>query len=143
MKKAILLLSFLITITLLNGCSNKINTSNGLNSANPDAVDVSIIKLISNPDQYDNKIVRVIGVGNLVFEGNSVYFNKDDLIFNVSKNGLWIELGENSTPYDTAKTFNGKHIIIEGTFNKDNTGHFGMWSGAIENISRYELWDVN
>ena len=111
-----------------------------INAANQNALEVSIIQLIANPKDYDGKIVRVIGVGSLEFEGNGVYLSRDDWKY-VSRNGLWIEVGNKATPYNVAKNWNGKYVIIEGTFDAKMTGHFGMWSGAIVNITRYELWE--
>jgi hypothetical protein len=83
----------------------------------------------------------LIGVGDLEFEGNAIYLSKDDLKYGVTANGLWIKLGELATPYNIAKNYNGKYVIVEGTFNKKNTGHMGLWSGSVENIYRYELWE--
>lgn len=125
---------------MFSSISSQIDIMNSRNEADNKALDVSIIQLIANPADFDGKIVRVIGVGNIEFEGNGVYLGKDDWRY-VSKNGLWIELGERATPYELTKTYNGKYVIIEGTFDMHNNGHFGMWSGAIVDITRYELWE--
>lgn len=132
----------LIFILCLSACSKAgdLNIGSGENPADQNALDISIINLIATPEKYHGKVVRVIGIGNLEFEGNAVYLSRDDYKY-VSSNGLWIELGGRSTPYDEAKKFNGKYVIIEGTFDKDDTGHFGMWSGSIKKVTRYELWE--
>ena len=111
------------------------------NSANQYAKTVTMIELISNPQKYHNKLVRVIGVGNLEFEGDAIYLNKEDLQYRTD-NCIWIELGERSIEYSEAKEYNGKYVIIEGYFNKNNTGHFGQFCGAIEKVSRYQLWEI-
>lgn len=108
------------------------------NPANQYAKDVTMIELISNPQKYHNKLVRVIGVGNLEFEGNAIYLNKEDLQYR-TKNRIWIELGERAIEYSEAKEYNGKYVIVEGYFNKNNNGHFGLFCGAIEDVSRYQL----
>ena len=102
-------------------------------------MDVSIINLIATPEKYHSKRVRVIGVGHLEFEWNAVYLSRDDYQNDVDRNGLWLVLGERATPYEEAQKFNGKYVIIEGTFDKNYTGHMGLWSGAITNITRYDL----
>ena len=142
MKKHVIkmILSIIFAMVVLTGCKSY-NYVSGKNSANHDADDVSIIQLISNPEKYDGKVVRVIGVGNLEFEGDAVYLSRDDWKNWVCKNGLWIELGDDATSYNVAKCWNGKYVIIEGTFEQESTGHFGMWSGAITDITRYELWE--
>ena len=142
MLKRITLCILIVLIILLSSCStpNVPDNSSGQNPANQNALDVSIINLIATPEKYHGKIVRVIGVGNLEFEGNAIYLSRDDYKY-VSNNGLWIELGGSATPYDEAKKFNGKYVIIEGTFDKNDKGHFDMWSGSIKEITRYELWE--
>lgn len=139
-KKIILSAVLLIFIVGLCSCTNTSANNTELNPANQDALDISIINLIATPEKYHGKVVRVIGVGNLEFEGDAIYLSRDDYKY-VSNNGLWIELGEKATSYDEAKKLNGKYVIVEGTFDKNDTGHMGMWSGSIKKISRYELWE--
>lgn len=103
-------------------------------------MDVSIIQLIANPEKYDGKFVRVIGVGNIEFEGNCISLSKDDLKYGVG-NSIWIELGKDIS-YDEAAQYNGEYVIVEGIFDKDDCGHFGMFYGSIKQISRYDLWDT-
>ncbi len=111
------------------------------NSANPYAKDVTMIQLIATPEKYDGQLVRVIGVGNLEFEGNYISLSKEDLKYHVG-NSIWIELGERAISYEEAQKYNGEYVIIEGIFDKDDCGHMDMFCGSIKNISRYDLWDV-
>jgi len=111
------------------------------NSANQYAKDVTVIQLIATPEKYDGQLVRVIGVGNLEFEGNCISLSKEDLKYGVG-NSIWIELGEKTISYEEAKKYNGEYVIIEGVFDKDDCGHMDMFRGSIKNISRYDLWDV-
>lgn len=104
-------------------------------------VEVSVIQLIANPEKYHGKTVRVIGVGNLEFEGNCISLSKEDLYYGVG-NSIWIELGEGAPSYQQAQQYNGEYVIVEGVFDKDDCGHFDMFHGSIKNISRYDLWDV-
>lgn len=110
------------------------------NSANQYAKDVTMIQLIANPEKYDGDLVRVIGVGNLEFEGDCIALSKEDLKYRVG-NSIWIELGEKAISYEEAKQYNGEYVIVEGIFDKDYCGHFGMFCGSIRNISRYEVWN--
>ena len=111
------------------------------NSANHYAKDVTIIQLIATPEKYDGQLVRVIGVGNLEFEGNCISLSKEDLKYGVG-HSIWIELGEKAISYEEAKKFNGEYVIVEGIFDKDDCGHMDMFCGSIKNVSRYDLWDV-
>lgn len=110
------------------------------NSANQYAKDVTMIQLIATPEKYDGQLVRVIGVGNLEFEGNCISLSKEDLKYGVG-NSIWIELGEKAISYEEAQRYNGEYVIIEGVFDKDDCGHMDMFCGSIKNISRYDLWD--
>ena len=111
------------------------------NSANQYAKDVTMIQLIATPEKYDGQLVRVMGVGNLEFEGNCISLSKEDLKYGVG-NSIWIELGEKAISYEEAQRYNGEYVIIEGIFDKDDCGHMDMFCGSIKNISRYDLWDV-
>ena len=104
-----------------------------------DEFDVSMIQLIANPEKYDGKFVRVIGVGNIEFEGNCISLSKEDLKYRVG-NSIWIELGKDFS-YKEVAQYNGEYVIVEGIFDKDDRGHLGMFYGSIKQISRYELWN--
>ena len=101
---------------------------------------VSLMQLIVNPEKYHGKLVRVIGVSKIVFEGNSIWFTKEHYKYGITKNALWIvpdykALG--TTPQELKK-FNGKYVLMEGIFNKDNHGHLGMYSGSLEKVTRFD-----
>ena len=112
----------------------------GVNSANQYAIDVSMVQLLANPKTYDGKLVLVIGVGNLEFENNCISLSKEDHLYSTG-NRIWIELGERALPYDEAKAYNGKYVIVEGFFDQDDGGHFDMFCGSIKDVNRYQLWE--
>ncbi|MDP2942779.1 MAG: hypothetical protein Q8O36_04660 [Candidatus Omnitrophota bacterium] len=93
--------------------------------------DVSIINLISNPEQYHGKKGIITGYLNMEFEGNGIYLSKDDYINSIYKNGLWCDID-----VEKYSNFNKKYVVMEGIFNAKMTGHMGLWSGSIENLSR-------
>ena len=102
---------------------------------------VTMIQLIATPEKYDGQLVRVIGVGNLEFEGDCISLSKEDWKYG-GGNTIWIELGKEATPYQEAQQYNGEYVIVEGTFDKDDCGHLGMFCGSIKNVYRYDLWDI-
>ena len=112
-----------------------------INGAHHMAIDVSMIQLIANPERYDGKLVRVIGVGNLEFENDSLWLSKEDYKYHTD-NAIWIILGDRAIEYDDARCYNGEYVIVEGIFDKDCHGHMGAFRGTIKNINRYELWDA-
>ncbi len=98
---------------------------------------VSIIQLISDPTKYHGKMVRVIGVGDIEFESDAVYLHYDDWKYGIGKNGLCISFGK-EIDCNIVKEYNGKYVLIEGVFSKEQTK---LWAGGIFNITRYELWN--
>ena len=112
----------------------------GVNPVNFYAEDVTVIQLIATPEKYDGKLVRVIGVGNLEFEGNYISLDMESYKHGLG-NDIWLELGDRAIPYEEAQAYNGKYVIVEGFFNMNEKGHFGMFRGTIKDVSRYELWE--
>ena len=115
----------------------------GFGMANQKVESVSLIQLIVNPENYHGKLVRVIGVSRIKFEDNGIWFSKEHYRHCVYKNSLWIELDYKAlgaTPQQLEK-FNGKYVLMEGVFDKDNHGHMGMSSGALEKVTRFDLWE--
>ncbi len=82
----------------------------------------------------------VIGVGNIEFEGNALFLDKDAWLNNVDGNSLWLDIGFPNPVITLAKArqLNGDYVMIAGTFDMDMNGHFGAWPGGITDITRYE-----
>ena len=108
------------------------------NAANSYAQDVTMIQLIATPEKYHEKLIRVIGVGNLEFEGDYLWFSKEDLIYYTDQR-IWLSWGERAIPYEEARAYNGKYVLVEGIFNMCRNGHGTSFLGTIEQVSRYEL----
>jgi len=106
-------------------------------------ISVSLINLISTPEKYHNKYIRVIGVIDLEFENNKIWLSKESRKYKLNKNALWIvpNYTQLAIPKDELKKYNGKYVLIEGIFNKNSKGHLGMNSGEINHITRYNLWE--
>ena len=101
------------------------------------------MQLILNPEKYHGELVRVIGVSRIEFEGDSVWFTKEHYYHWILNNALWIEPDYKALNLtrDQLEQFNGKYVLLEGIFNKDNHGHLGMYSGALEQVTRFQLWE--
>jgi len=120
---SIILVAFLSIIMNLDKGGNGMVLAYGKTSH--DAIEVSLINLIATPEQYDGKLVRVIGVGEVKFESNGLYFSKDDYKKVITKNAVWLELDEKllETTYENLKKSNGKYVLVEGIFNSKKKGH--------------------
>jgi hypothetical protein len=122
--------------------SDEAKNADGLpsvNSTDQAAASVSIIQLISSPEKFDGKYIRLIGFVRLEFEGDAIYLHEDDYKYGLTRNGLWLSLTEGCCGKD-ARTFDQKYVLVEGTFSAKNHGHMGLFSGAIENIKRFQVW---
>jgi hypothetical protein len=112
-------------------------------TVNDNIKSVSLMQLIVNPEKYHGELVRVIGVSRIEFEGDSVWFTKEHYKHNAYMNSLWIEPDYDAlgATRQQLEQLNGKYVLMEGVFNKDNHGHLGMYSGALEKITRFQLWE--
>jgi hypothetical protein len=102
---------------------------------------VSLVKLIANPEKYDRKRIQVIGYLHLEFEGNAIYLHQEDYKYGISENSFWLEFSSKLTKKRDLKRFNNRYVILIGTFKSNEKGHMGMFGGTLDNIVRLDLWD--
>lgn len=98
---------------------------------------VSIIRLIANPAPYDGRLVRVTGFCRIEFERTAVYLHQEDSRVGISKNALWLDIDRSDRQRYTEG--DQKYVLIEGTFDANNAGHRGLFSGAIREIKRFQV----
>jgi len=98
---------------------------------------VSLVRLIAAPREFDGKRVVVMGVPRIEFESNGLYLHREDFDQGLTKNALWLAVPEDKR--NEWKALEGKYVLVEGTFNAENTGHFGIYSGSISKITRFQL----
>jgi hypothetical protein len=101
-------------------------------------VDVSLINLIVNPDKYNGKHVSVVGYLNLEFEGDALYLHKEDYLASIAKNSVWVHI--NQFKLKQSGKCNKHYVIINAVFDAGDTGHMGMFGGALKDITRLDLW---
>ena len=101
-------------------------------------VDVTLVQLIANPQQFDGKLIRVIGFLRLEFEGNVLYLHREDYEHAILGDGIWVDVTPEMAKQSATLKMN--YVLLEGVFSSSNRGHMGMWSGTIKQIRRAELW---
>jgi hypothetical protein len=101
-------------------------------------MDVSIIHLIATPERYHGKLVRLVGFVHIEFEGNAIYLHREDFDRLLTRNALWLSITPDIDKQ--ADKYNDRYVLVEGTFNAENKGHFERCSGSIENIKRLDAW---
>lgn len=107
---------------------------------NFDDFDISMLRLIVTPEKYHNKTVQIIGYLNLEFEGNAIYFHKEDYETGSSRNGMWVSFNDELAKKKDLEKFSKKYVIIVGKFDMNSKGHMGMFGGSLKNITRLDEW---
>lgn len=100
-----------------------------------EALPVSLVALIASPREYNGVRVHVTGYLDLAYESNAVYFHEEDYHHGLTKNAIRLIL-----PVEQQRQFKGlsdKYVIIEGTFEADNSPD-GMFSGYIVDVTRVQ-----
>ena len=100
-------------------------------------VDVSMIQLIATPEKYQGKRVRLLAFLRIEFEGNAVYLHKEDYEQAIFRNGLWIDLPKGIV---SGNGLTNQYVLVEGVFDGTQSGHMGLWSGMITDVTRLEPW---
>jgi len=102
----------------------------------------SLLELITRPEIYDGRRVRVIGFVNFEFEGNALYLSRSDWENGLTRSAVWIDPppGFESDWGPARAQPNRRYVIVEATFKADRRGHVNLFSGALEAVTRLEPW---
>lgn len=103
-------------------------------------INVSMIQLIANPQEFNGRTVRVTAFLRLEFEGDALYLHEEDFKKGIPQNGVAIDLSE-SQLRNFAKLNNG-YVLVEGIFNAGEGGHFDTFPGTLQKVSRLSNWSV-
>jgi hypothetical protein len=101
-------------------------------------VDVSMVQLIATPEKYQGQVVRFIAFLRIEFEGNALYLHQEDYEHGISRNAIWLDLTKNEIL--RAKTMSDHYVLAVGHFDSHLTGHMGMFSGTLGEVTRLEAW---
>lgn len=94
------------------------------------------IRVVARPELYHEKRIQLVGYMNLEFEGNGLHLSEELYRHGDSANAIWLDVeGMRIQP-----PFSRGWVIVEGTFNGERLGHFGMYSGTLKNITRMDPW---
>lgn len=101
---------------------------------------VSLVQLLANPEKFDGQVVRFHGVTNIEFEGEAVYLSKEHWKHTVTSCALWLDISEELR--ESRKWTNGRYMVLEGTFDKGNRGHMGLFMGTLKDIKLFVLHEI-
>ena len=94
---------------------------------------IPLARLLAWPQDYDGKQVNAMGFAHYEFEGNGLYLNRDDAEHWMTYNGFWLDPPNREVA--NSDSLSDLYVLITGTFDANNKGHLGMWSGAIVDIT--------
>ena len=97
-----------------------------------------MVGLLSNPLWNHGNKIRTIGYLELEFEGNAIYLDKEFCQRRISKNAIWIQA--TNEMLEDKEYLNRNYVLIEGTYDYFNQGHFSLFTGSIKDITRIEVW---
>ena len=125
-------MKYLIVLTslLFFSCSSINNKA----KSNEKSEKISMIQLISNPEKYHKKRIRIEGYFYIEREGNAIYVSKSDFENLIFKNGIYLNIStEFLKSQEIEQPYKG-YVSIEGIFNKDKLGTYNFYSGTIEDV---------
>src|SRR5579864_6414585 len=76
--------------------------------------DVTLVRLIANPERFDGKLIRAIGFLRLEFEGNVLYLHREDYENAILGDGIWVDVTTAITKQRDALNMN--YVLLEGVF---------------------------
>ncbi|MFY9561863.1 MAG: hypothetical protein WAQ52_16635 [Terriglobales bacterium] len=94
--------------------------------------DVSLIRLLANPELYNGKFVRVNGFLVLEFEGTALYLHREDCEQILMRNAVWLDVP--SEVWERKYELTERYVVIEGVFRADCRGHMDAFGGAINPV---------
>ena len=100
--------------------------------------DVSMVQLLATPERFDGKLVRVFGFLRLAFEGDALYLHREDDTQGLTRNALWVDRTE--AMEREQEKLNAHYVLIEATFDAEDTGHMGLFGGALKKVTRTIPW---
>ena len=97
---------------------------------------VSLLELIANPERFHGRRVLVRGYARIEFEGSAVYLSKESFEASSRRDALWLTPAAGSPFAEPGATFGPRYADVVGRFDALDRGHFGMYSGAINDATR-------
>src|SRR5258707_14637822 len=90
-------------------------------------VRASMIDVLANPEKYDGKTISVKGFLRLEFEGDALYFHREDFEQSLTDDAVWMDVG-NLSP-EKIKGVSDRYVIVVGKFDAGKHGHMGLFRG--------------
>jgi hypothetical protein len=99
---------------------------------------ITLLQVLSNPAKFNGHEIQIIGFLHLEFEGDGLYLHKEDFDQRIIGNMIWVD--KTADMEKRLSQINDKYVLIRGTFDADDHGHMGLFSGTLKNVTRCVQW---
>ena len=91
----------------------------------------SVNDVIASLDQVHAQTIRIAGVLNVEFEGNSIWHRPTIERLPNYGSSLWADFDSEFPP----RKLHGRHVVVSAVIDKQMGGHFGLWPGSVVVLS--------
>ena len=102
----------------------------------PQDQSVSIVHVLSKPEDFDGQTIRVVGYLQLEFETYALWLHREDRVHWLLPNRIDLEA---SACAEKAESVNESYVLLEGTFVILNKGT-NRERHLLQNVSRCQFW---
>ena len=105
----------------------------------PVPLPVSIIELISRPQEFDGKLVVVRGMLEVDHHGFTLYLGHEDYLHALQENGIWLRPPGDME--EKIEAWDGKYVIVFGKFSAEQReGFTGRQVGGLTEVRTCGFW---
>ena len=128
-------IKIIILATILSTVNTGLLASDGLKI-------VPLIKLIVEPQKFDNNRVSAVGVYKFDIDSSTLYLTKEHFIADIFDTSISVELPKNFKLVDlpSLEKLNGKYVQITGTFDADEKGYMGLNQGTLKEVEKISFY---
>lgn len=95
----------------------------------------SMIQLISNPELYDGKLIKVVGVLSVEEEDHRLYLSKEFYDLRMSQYAVLLNFPAGAEKF--SERFQGKYVLLRGKFKLERVGSTFQYLN-VKSISLYD-----
>lgn len=113
---------------------------------------VSLVRLLAQPERYDERLVRVIGYARADFEGTGLFLTREHQEAGIRPDGIYLSVAgspvlDGRTPdafwkdlaFRQEKSRNN-YLVVEGRFDAGDGGPEGDWAGTLRAIREIDSY---
>ena len=107
-------------------------------AGNKEPQEISLIRLIANPEKFDGQLIKTIGFLRIEPEGTTLSVSFEDYQHGIAKNSVWIDLSADMNKNSELLDMN--YVLVVGIYRAQQQGHMACCSGTVTEISRAMQW---